>query len=214
MSLVKFQSPMTAICAGSTGLGKTTYVKRILENASEMFTLPPQRIYYCYSIWQNAFDEMKKTVPNISFQQDLPDESDFLADKNVHTLWIIDDKMDEVADCKLMQKIFTVLSHHTLTSVIFVLQNLYQKGKMMRSISLNSHVFFIFKNARDSLQIQTLARQMFPGQVHFFMDAYQRAISQPYNCLIVDIAPGANPNYQLRTNPFPGEDTIVYQPKK
>ena len=122
--------------------------------------------------------------------------------------------MDEEVDCKLMLKIYCILSHHTLTSIIFVLQNLYQKGKVMRSISLNSHVFFIFKNGRDSLQIQSLARQMFPGQVRFFMDAYQRAISQPYNCLIIDIAPGSIPNYQLRTNPFPGEDTIVYQPKK
>ena len=84
----------------------------------------------------------------------------------------------------------------------------------MRSISLNSHVFFIFKNGRDSLQIQSLARQMFPGQVRFFMDAYQRAISQPYNCLIIDIAPDSIQDYQLRTFPFPGEDMIVYQPKK
>ncbi|CAG2206327.1 unnamed protein product [Mytilus edulis] len=213
MSLVKFQTPMTSICVGPTGSGKTTYIKRLLENAQEMFTIPPQKIYYCYSIWQDVFDELKKTVSNISFQLELPDESDFLVDKDIHTLWIIDDKMDEVVDCKLMQKIYCVLSHHTLTSIIFILKNLYQKGKVMRSISLNSHVFFLFKNGRDSLQIQSLARQMFPGQVRFFMDVYQRAISRPYNCLIVDIAPGSNPEYQLRANPFPGEDTIVYQPK-
>ena len=33
----------------------------------------------------------------------------------------------------------------------------------MRNISLNIHYIILFKNPRDSQQISTLARQMYPG---------------------------------------------------
>ena len=59
-------------------------------------------------------------------------------------------------------------SHHHQLTVIHILQNLFQKGKFMRTASLNCHYFILMANKRDTLQINTLGRQVFPGQLQFF----------------------------------------------
>ena len=200
MALIKFESPMTAHCAGSTGCGKTRYIKRLLANADDVLTLPPTRILYCRNVWQEAFTEMQHTVRNIIFQQGLPDEDDFVFDVKYHAICVIDDLMGDGVNSQTLQTMFCVLTHHTLTSIIFVVQNFYKKGSVMRAISLNAHVFFIFRNARDVSQIAVLARQMYLRNTKLFMDAYNRHTSEPYNCLIVDISPSSDCRFQLRSH--------------
>ena len=179
-----------------------------------MLTLPPTIIMYYRNVWQEAFTEMHHTVRNIIFQQSLPDEDDFVFDVKSHTICVIDDLMDDGVNSQTLQTIFCVLTHHTLTSIIFVVQNVYKKGSVMRAISLNAHVFFIFRNARDVTQITVLARQMYPRSTKLLMDAYNFSTSGPYNCLIVDISPSSDRRFQLRSHVFPGQDVFVYFPKK
>ena len=79
--------------------------------------------------------------------------------------------MHEVVDDKNVLNLFTVGSHYRNISVIFLTQNVYEKGKYARSISLNSHYFILFKNRRDQAQITHLARQIFSGIFLFFTSA-------------------------------------------
>lgn len=45
-----------------------------------MFEGPsPDNILYCYGIYQNAFDEMEKELPNLTFLHGLPSELDINA---------------------------------------------------------------------------------------------------------------------------------------
>ena len=55
-------------------------------------------------------------------------------------------------------------SHHSDTSVIYLVQNLFSKNKESRTISLNAQYMIVFKNPRDSSQLANLARQMYPGR--------------------------------------------------
>ena len=72
----QFKHPFTCIIAGPTKSGKTTLLKNLLINHEQMITHPIDRIVYCYSRWQEAFDDLQKSLP-IEFKEGLPDVEDF-----------------------------------------------------------------------------------------------------------------------------------------
>ena len=65
----KMVHPFTAIIAGMTSSGKTVWVQKLLENASELIKPTPRRIIWCYSQWQPAYEQMKMTIPGIDFSK-------------------------------------------------------------------------------------------------------------------------------------------------
>jgi len=126
------------------------------------------------------------------------------------TLLIIDDLMSET-DGRIT-KLFTKGSHHMNTSVVYISQNLYNKNKENRTISLNTHYLVLFKNPRDAGQISHLARQIFPDRVKYFREAYADATSHPYGYLLIDLKTTTPDDLRLRTAIFPGDElsTTVY----
>jgi len=213
-SLVKFECPTSIIVCGPTGIGKTILVKQILENAEGMFKVPPFKILYCYEIWQDIFDHMRKTIHNISFHQGLPDEQELNINNGKHSVCILDDLMTEAVDSIFVERLFCVGVHHLQWSTILILQNIFYKGRVMRTISLNCSVFILFRNYRDEMQIWSLARQMFPKDVKFFIDSYRKSTNGPHQYIVVDINPRFNREYQLRSRILPGQDVVIYVSKK
>ena len=59
------------------------------------------------------------------------------------------------------------------TSVIYLVQNLFPKGKESRTISINAQYMVLFKNPRDNTQVVNLAKQMYPGRVKYMQDAFR-----------------------------------------
>ena len=110
--------------------------------------------------------------------------------------------MSQVVDDKNVLNLFTVGSHHRNISVIFLTQNIYEKGKYARSISLNSHYLILFKNRRDQAQINHLARQVYPGESNFFQEVFNEATNEKYGFLIVDLKQRSNNLLRLRTIDF------------
>ncbi|CAG2225695.1 unnamed protein product [Mytilus edulis] len=127
-----------------------------------------------------------------------------------HKVLVLDDLMVESADSKELIHLLTVGIHHNSITLIQILHNLYCKGKAMRTASLNCHYFVLFRNYRDQLQIQTLGRQIFPGQSKYFLDAYKKATSVAYRPLIIDLNPHTDKTYQLTTDRGVGQTPIVY----
>ena len=126
-------------------------------------------------------------------------------------LLIVDDLMQETNET--IANLFTKGSHHRNVSVLFLVQNLFPKNKFARTISLNAHYMMLFKNPRDASQFQNLARQMYPKQSQFAVEAYKDATREPYSYLLVDLRPEQDEDLRLRTNIFPGETHYVYVPK-
>ena len=60
-----FVHPFTSMIAGPTGSGKTQFVVELLKKKEQVISPAPQRIIYCYSIWQDTFDKLKQTIKNI-----------------------------------------------------------------------------------------------------------------------------------------------------
>lgn len=215
-ALIKFECPSTCIIAGSSSSGKTTFLFRLLKNAKHMFEKVPKKIIYCYSTYQPLYDDMKSEVEYIEFFDGLPskEDMDLWAMEEDFKVLIIDDLAQKACQSMDIANLFTIYSHHKNFSVFFVVQNVFSEGKYFRTISLNSHYFVLFNNQRDKLQIQTLAKQMFPGETKFFMDAYKKATGKKYGYLLVDISPHTNLLYKLRTDIFNDQTLIVFRPEK
>ena len=215
-AVIKFESPTTCILAGSTGSGKSTFLFELLKCADVIFEIPPKRIFYCYGIYQNLYDRMKKDISNIEFFNGLPllENLENWAVNNAHNIIVLDDLMGRASESTNIADLFTQYSHHLNFTVFFITQNVYSSGKQFRTISLNSHYFILFKNQRDKMQIQTFGKQLFLGELEYFMDAYTRAVNRKYGYLVIDISPHSNPLYKLRTDILPDQTTVVYRPIK
>ena len=59
----------------------------------------------------------------------------------------------------------------------------------------------------------TLARQLYPENQRYFIEAYNDACNIPYGYLLVDLAPDTDDKVRLRTNVFPGQVPFAYLPK-
>ena len=55
-----FQHPFTAIVAGPSGSGKTVFTRKLIEHAARLIDPTPQKIQWCYGVYQNFFNEVKK----------------------------------------------------------------------------------------------------------------------------------------------------------
>lgn len=205
-----FHAPTTITLSGTTGSGKTTLLFKILEHKDELFTVPPHKILYCYGVWQPLFESKEKEL-NIDFHQGVPNEemiNNFADGK--HNIIILDDLMEQVVKNQQVQLLFTQGSHHKLLTIVYLNQNMFAQGKNARTMNLNTHYMILLKNPRDVTQIAMLGRQIGLGKT--LVEAYKDCISQRYGYLVVDLSPHNEDCYQLKTNIFPNEDTVIYIP--
>ena len=122
--------------------------------------------------------------------------------------------MSKLGDSKLLSRLFTEGSHHRNLSVIYIVQNLFDKGKSHRYVSLNAQYIVLFKNPRDSSQIECLSRQIYGRLSRFLSDAYRDATKVPYGYLLLDLRPETDEQFIVRTRVFKGETCDVYVPTK
>ena len=179
---VRLKAPFTAVMAGPTGSGKTHTLLGLVKKAmtEDMTTQKPVEIIYCYGAWQPAFED----IDHIRFHEGVIKASDIPNDGQ-HRWLIIDDLMEEAMGKHETNSLFTKTSHHSNISVFFLLQSLFKKEA--RTISLNTHYFFLFKNPRDRLSITNFARQAFPGKTDFIRESFEDATTKPHSFLLLDL---------------------------
>lgn len=197
-----FKTPTTIILSGSTGSGKTTLLRKILETPS-LFSSPPERIIYCYSVYQEQFANLK----NVEFRNgiDIPE-----LDSDKHTVIVFDDLMHEIVKSKFAEYLFLAGSHHRNITIFLIMQNLYQKGRFAKNIMLNTHYNIVMNNARDIYQIKCLGRQTGLGKD--LEEAYNDCMKEQYGYLLIDLSPHVSDrcHFKLKTNIFPNEMTVAY----
>ena len=210
-----FESASTLCLAGSTKCGKTTWLYRLLKHKEEMFSVAVNKILYCYGIYQDTFDAMKKDIKDIEFYLGVPKESDIKNFANgSHHLIVFDDLSESVVKDPDMERLFVQGAHHLNLSVFFVTHNCFRQGKCARTIALNTHYMVLFKNIRDGQQISCLGKQMFPGNAKALVEAYEDATKIKYGYLVIDLTANGEDTYRLRSKVFPGEEPWVYLPVK
>lgn len=179
---MRLKAPFTAIVSGPTGSGKTQLLTRLIKQARSISNPSPEEIIYCYGAYQQAFVALE---PYVTFHEGPIDVLRDIPNDGKHRWLILDDLMSEAGNSSEMTSLYTKHSHHRNISVFFVLQNLFWKGG--RTMSINSHYFFLFKNPRDNTIVTNLAKQMYPGNVRFLTEAYKDATKKPYSYLMIDV---------------------------
>jgi len=213
-SAIPLKHPFTAIVNGPTGSGKTEFCAQLVRTAGTMIQPSPQRIIWCYGIYQHGYSKIAHCV---ELKEGIPDAMEL--DPNIRTLLILDDLMNEVDE--RVSLLFTRDSHHRNTSVIFITQNIFQESRFGRTINLNAHYLVLFKNPRDKMQISYLARQIHPENTKFLMTAFDDATARPFGYLFLDLKPNAIEELRVRTNVLEGEKSAngeilrltIYQPE-
>jgi hypothetical protein len=206
--MFKFKHPFTCIIAGPTQSGKTHFTLNLLNSLEEMVNPRPTQIIWCYGEYQDKLEDLPSSVQLSEGLAGLE-----LVDKNENNLVILDDLMEVAGNTSEVSELFTKGSHHRNLSVILIVQNLFHQGKMMRTMSLNSHYMVLFKNPRDAGQIRSLATQLFPGQNKFLVDAYKQATNQPHGYLLLDLTQSTADNRRVLSNILPFEEGFYYSPK-
>lgn len=202
-----FQHPFTAFCAGPTRVGKSAFMKSLLDYRGDMFNPPPDKVIWFHGIGQ----DLHNTISDVTFVEGFP--ANFADYLGTRTLIILDDLMAECGGDKRLTYLFTKGSHHLNVSVIFITQNLFHKGTEIRDASLNAQYLLIFKNRRDQSQIIHLGRQLYPGRTQFFREVYEDAMKTPFGYLLIDLRSETDEGMRLRTHILPNEIGYIYQPK-
>jgi hypothetical protein len=207
---VGLRCPLGAVIAGPSGSGKSVLMEELIGKSDEMCDRPPTEIIYCYGSWQPAFERMR----NVTFHEGLIDFERRLPSDGEHRWLIIDDLMSESSGNREVEDLFTKHSHHKNVSVFVLVQNFFHSG--FRTITLNAHYLFLFKNPRDASQISFLARQLFPENPKFLIESYRDATAKPHSFLTLDLKQDTPDDYRVLGNFLPSdpsEPIVVYSPK-
>ena len=201
---MKLLHPFTCIVSGPSGCGKSSLVKAILQQ--DVIEPRPNNIVWLYAEDQPLYQSMK----NVEFIQGIPEDLETRFQRRHNNVLILDDLMTQCHSDERLTRLFSVGSHHKNLSIIFIIHNLFHYGKEMRTVSLNSHYIILFKNPRDRLQISTLARQMYPGQSQFLVEAFQDATKEAYGYIIIDLKPTTIDKLRIRSGILPTDRQLVY----
>lgn len=197
------------IISGPTSCGKSTFTKKFLKYLDQMVNTPITEIFYCAP--ESSYPDLSECKTPVKYIDGLPTMEMFL-DKSPRLI-IVDDMMRESNDTVV--DLFTKNSHHHNCSIISIQQNLFNRNKGQRDISLNSHYIVVNKNPRDRTQFATLARQICPGNVAYINEAFAHATREPYGYLLLDLTQTTPDHLRYRTKIFPEDNpsNIVYVPK-
>ena len=195
--------PFRLLVPGSSGSGKTTLMKRLVSESKDVMSRPPASVVLFYSHMQPAYEELRRSAPcPVAL---VPGGPAGTLRTRPGTLIIVDDL--QATHGEEMSAWFTRKSHHNDTSVIYLVQNVFDKTPHHRTISLNATHIVLFKNPRDSSQVQHLDKQVFPGCGGFLTRAYEMSTAAtPHSYIVMDFNQSTPGNFRLRNTLFPVQD--------
>lgn len=214
---IRFKTPSSFILAGPSQSGKTTFTLNLLR-CPDLFQDPRcfSNIIFYYHHWQDSYNTfhsenvVKKWINKMPSADDITDET--AGFKEGGSIIVIDDYAQQIN--KNTVEIFTEKCHHTNSVIILLTQNIFDKNPVFRTISLQSNYVFLFKNPRDSSQINSFAKQFAPGNPAWVIEAYKDATKNGYSYLLFDNCQTTPDNLRVRSHILPHESPMrVYMPK-
>lgn len=108
----RWRHPFPTLVAGPTCCGKSQFVKRLLESGEDMIDGAPENIIWCYGIFQSAYDEMQRSIPNIHSVEGVPSDLESMIYPSIRNLVVINDLMQELSNNKRITNLFTKGCHY------------------------------------------------------------------------------------------------------
>jgi septin family protein len=213
---LKFQMPFRMLVCGSTGVGKSTFVLKLLKNRNEMFSHNFSSIIYSYpeniSPDHNDFIvKLKNVCDELELCPGLPDFNQ-LGFRTGHKLVVLDDQILKIVNNADIFHAVTIASNHLNISIIITSQNLYVQGKYSKTLLRNMSDKIMFRDKGDGQWLSTFSRQMFPHHPDFLtnvMDFIVDNFPSVYDhYIVIDNNPKSrlDKSMLIRTHIFPNVD--------
>lgn len=197
---------------GPSGSGKTLFVTQLLNTSKDYFKRRIKNIYWLQGTSTGEKGETLQSLKHLrnirllnGFEKgwmDLPHMDDVI---------VIDDLFSEANKETNFNNLFTKIARHRGVTVIFITQNMFHQGGQHRTRNLNVHYLTIFKNPRDCSAINYVARQAYPTNSKFLINAYEDATrAKPHGYLFIDFTQECPEEMRVRTDIFKDE-MIVYK---
>ena len=204
-----FKHPSNIIISGPTGCGKTYFVHKLLYY--KLLDPMPTRLVLVYEEPQTMYAEWKKWFPQFEMIRGWKPDLEDKFHSGTNNLLILDDQMRIAGKDEQLTKLFTVVSHHRNVTIIYLVQNIFDKSEAMRTVSLNTRYFVLFKSGRDRVQLTRLGGQIFdnkPGVIPKALDQITKLTKRPYTIVCTD--PALPDTLKLYTGIFPTEEIFFY----
>ena len=193
----KLQKPFRLLVGGGSGTGKSTLVKKLVDESH--FDTHFDKIVYCYPDYLDEpplqFDQIVENKPGLCDLQ-------YFTTIPQNSLIIYDDLMNECGKSDEIMKLFSVIARKRNLSVIFLVQNMYEQGKHFRNIRLNATglVLFNFYAASD---VNKRVLRDFGVQSNVPKHLMDQIYNKPFSYLYIDIHPQRKSNFAaVRSNIF------------
>ena len=200
---LKLKAPFCAVIAGQSGSGKTSLLIKLIEQRVQLVEPPPKAVLYCYGHYNAAVPLLQKL--GISVSAGIPSEETLKALPRP-ALILLDYLMIQLnSKRELLADWFSRKSHHENLSIVFIVQNLFERS--MKIVRDNAQYMILLNSPSAALQIRSLGQQLFPGNLKFFLSSYQQAVSdKKFGYLLIDLHPVSEQTLRLRTNLFKEDD--------
>ena len=203
----RFVAPFSWVISGSSGAGKSFMLAQFIKNHKRLIVPEQKRLLVAYRHKQRLYDDFSNHIDTRFMNEPgiIPKPSEL---QNADIL-IIDDlmkSMDEALDY------FCIHSHHLKINVVFITQNFYAPG--MRTLSLNSNYLTIYKNPRDSSQINYLSKQLEPKNSKLVIDAYAMSTERPHGYLHINCRQKCHKFFKYRDNVDAYDNCSVFVSKE
>ncbi len=215
MSAFAFVHPSNILLTGPSGSGKTHFLVQALKH--KLFQPTPTRIVWVYGETQPAHEELAGVthLPRIEYMRNETDYEELMEsfERTETNLLVLDDQMNEgKVKANAFGNLFTKGSHHRNITIVYMMQNVFEKGGSNRTINLNAHYLIMFKNPRDARQSQVLGSQMYPKNPRFLSEAFEDATSKAHSYLALDFRQETSQLLRVLSNLVSGKVT-VYVPR-
>jgi hypothetical protein len=205
MDFYQIAWPFRMMLVGPSFSGKTTFIINLILNRNKIISKPVQKLIYCAPFESSVPIEVKSFV---EFRRSLPSIGDIIKAPNERVIIFIDDQQESACSSKEILDIFLTGRHHQI-SILLVVHNLFNKGKINRDLSLNCNYICLMQNIRNVSQVECLGRQIMPKKSKVLVEIFNKLVQKPFGFLLIDLTPQCEDIMRLRGNIF-GEFPEVY----
>lgn len=203
-SVLKLRTPCGIVVSGSSGSGKSTFIKKVFKHMKCLFDTEFASILWCYGEETAIPTDLETHGIPFRTYSGVPKEWN-LIDLGISSpaLVVMEDLIEQAYDSQSVAELFTKKIHHLNLTCIFTTQNFFYQSKFSRTISLNASYIILMRNVRDQSQFAHLARQIEPHHSRQLVKAYNEAIQEKFSYFLIDLHPQSEDALRYRTCIFP-----------
>ena len=188
-------SPGTKLClVGKTSSGKSTLLREICEECTDIFTEIPTVVYFVYQHRQDFFIPLQRKLADqgvkiVFVEHSVP--SEIHNPHRKHVLLAVDD-MHERNDLPTVANYFLRSARHNKITIIVNFQSLFVNNDHFRHIMANTDFIAFFYMTKIAAQLKCFAFQLFGERklTETFIQLFHKLTSRKNGALILDLRQG------------------------